>query len=361
MTKPHRRWLALLVGTTTLWATACGGGGDAGSGAATRLPTPSPRSTSGSSSAEVGLPSTLPWWSAGRLHVGDVTIATAMRRIITRGGTTLVGRETTHGSTWLILRGDRLVPLVTTHPSATQPVLSADGLHAAWTTSRVIRRINRFDADQAFTVTAYDVSRGAVVGSTVIRSGTACCAGDGAIDVAGVDNDGTVVIEKYADRGWTWRPGGRPVELDASVARGLGFADQWPHGVSWTTGGSSDDPAAYAWASPDGTLRRIGRVPQSQGGLWSPDGTAYAYQPFSKFALYPPVVWSRHHRVRLHVRHAVGVLAWEGSHSVILLAASTGSGAARRSATLVRCDATSGACEQAGPALQHAVLPDLAS
>jgi hypothetical protein len=353
-----RRGLALLVGTTTLWATACGGGGGAPSVQVTRLPAPSPRSTA--PAAAIGRPTTLPWWSAGRLHVGSVTIRTTMRSIVTRGGTTLVGRQTQHGSTWLVLRGRRLLPLVSTHLPGLRPTLSADGQQAAWTTSRAIGHADPYNADRAFTVTAYDVRRHHVTGTTVIRSGTICCDGDGEIDVAGVDNDGTVVIERYTDRGWTWRPGGWPVQLAATVAHRLDSTDQWPLGVSWTTGVSSLDPVAFGLVSTAGASTPIGRAPQSHAGLWSPDGTSFAYQPFSKLVGYPPVVWTQRGRVRLRVHHAVGVLGWESPHAVILLATSTGDGLARRTATLVRCDARSGSCEQAGPVLHHVVLPDLA-
>ncbi len=311
----------------------------------------------------MGPPTTLPWWSAGSLHVDGAVIATTMRQIVARGGTTILGRATRHGSTWEIVRGRRLVEL-STLPAGAPPMLSANGRFAAWTTSVDTHRYNLYEADTAFTVTAYDVRSGTVTGATVIESRTSCCDGGGSVYVAGIDNDGTVVLIRYDRPGRViaWRPGRDPVDVRGiRNAITLTFGDQWPGGVSFQAAGVGDSsgPAVFARVMPGGGLSRRGRVPQAQGGVWSPDGTSYAYRPFTKFADYPPEVWSHGRQVRLHAHDAIGIVGWEDRHSVIVLATSSASRLARRGKTLLRCDVRSGRCEQAGPVLHGAILPDL--
>ena len=258
----------------------------------------------------------------------------------------------------MILRGDSLVELMSAHEPGARPVLSAHGRFAAWATSRVTHRANLYEADEVFTITAYDVGSGTITGATVIDSHTSCCDGGGAVVVAGVDNDGAVILARYSDRAWTWRPGEDPVELAGHVKpRAVPGNDQWPGGVSWTTGSSSSDPAAYARVSADGATMLLGRAPQSQGGIWSPDGTAYAYQQFSKLGRSPAVVWSEGDRVRLNAHRVGGIVGWESKRAVVLYELGRRGRPAMRPAVLIRCDARTGDCEQAGPPLRHAQLP----
>jgi hypothetical protein len=357
-----RHRVALLLITAVLWATACDAG-DPRPSAGTTLPSPT-SVTSTPSERPVGPGTSLPWWSAGYLHVDGGLFPTTMRRIVTSGGTTIVGRQTREGSSWEIVRGGRLVEL--SRPgSGAEPVLSANGRYAAWTTSVDTHRYNLYEADTTFTVTAYDVGSGTVTGATVIESRTSCCDGGGSVYAAGIDNDGTVVLIRYdvPGRVVAWLPGRDPVDVrgirDATT---LTFGDQWPGGVSFQQAGVGDSsgPAVFARVMPGGGLSRRGRVPQAQGGVWSPDGASYAYRPFTKFADYPPEVWSHGRQVRLQAHDAIGIVGWEDRHSVIVLAKSPASRLARRGKTLLRCDARSGRCEQAGPVLHGAILPDLA-
>jgi hypothetical protein len=276
-----------------------------------------------------------------------------MRQVVFRGGTTIVGRATRYGSRWLILRGDHLVDLYSTRSLGSHPVLSADGRYAAWATYVDERRYSDFEAETTFTVTAYDVDRGAVVGTTAMRSHTYCCDGGGRIDVAGVDNDGAVVLMRSSDRAWVWRPGGAPVPLSGAVrASRLAMNDPWPGGVSWTIGNSSDDPAAYGRVSTDGAVTRLGRVPQSQDGLWSPQAGAYVYSPAVKERQLRPVVWRDGRRQRLDAPKGAWPLAWESERRVLLV-----DGDEDASIRLVRCWVSDGRCEQAGPRLRHAQVP----
>lgn len=319
-------------------------------------PASPPRTTT--AAEPVGPRSQIPWWSNGSLHVSGRTIPTRMRQLTARGGTTIVGRATSRGSTWKIVRGEQLVDLFSTHSPGSRPVLSANGRFVAWTTSAVSRRINEFEADTAFTVTAYDVRRGTVSGTTSVESHTFCCDGGGVVEVAGVDNDGAVVVARYGYEAWIWRAGADPVELSGTVrSPRVTGNDPWPGGVSWTVGeGSSDDPAAFGRAASDGAVMRVGRVPQSQDGLWSPDGSSYAFVPFTKVGHRRPVVWSAGTRVRLQLRHAADIVGWESTHELILLTEGRPGRPALRPAVLARCDSRTGTCEQAGPPIPDAHL-----
>ena len=274
-----------------------------------------------------------------------------MRRIVARGGTTIVGRATQHGSTWLILRGDRLVPLLSTHELGVEPVLSANGLHVAWTTSRTLHRYDRYTSDRAFTVTAYDVQPGRRVGTTVVESRVTCCDAGGVIEVAGVDNDGTVLLDRLYDRLLAWRPGHEAVLATGALhPHAVTGNDPWPGGVSWSTTGDSGGPAAFGPVDASGSTTRVGRVPQGQGGIWGPHGAAYVYQPITKIGDPLPVVWWADRRVRLRVHHVETLVGWESARSVVVR---TG----HRPTVLFRCDARTGRCEQAGPARPRVVLP----
>jgi hypothetical protein len=128
--------------------------------------------------------------------------------------------------------------------------------------------------------------------------------------------------------------------------------DPWPGGVSWTVGDSGDDPAAYGTVSADGVVTRIGRVPQSQDGLWSPEGRAYDYSPAVKESRLRPVVWRDGRRQRLDAPLGSRPLAWESERRVLLV-----EGDVDASIRLVRCWVGDGHCEQAGPRLRHAQVP----
>jgi hypothetical protein len=306
----------------------------------------------------------LPWWSAGYLHVGGALIPTTMRRIVTRGGTTLVGRMTVHGSAWRIVRGGHLRPLFATRSAYVRPLVSANGRNVAWVRSQTLRRIDRYRSVALFTITAYDVWSGQRVASTQLRSRTQCCDQGGVLGVLAVANDGAVLVHRNDDLSWVWRPGQALIRLQASAQarlRSVVGGGQWPGGVTWLVTDDGAGPAAYGRVDPSGALVRLGRVPQAFDGLWSQDGTSYVFQPFSKGSDYPPVVWTRAGRVRLQVRHLARIIGWESARSVIVSVAPRGHHPPARVAILVRCDAHTGACEQAGAALHGATLPDYLS
>ena len=339
-----RASLALVVGTTILWATACG----ERDGHPSTLPgTTAPRP----STHAIGPPTTLPWWSHGLLHVDEGVIRTDLHEIAARGGTVLVGRTSVHHSTWLILRGDALRPVISTADQGVEPVVSANGRHVAWVTSRVLRRFDRYTTDSLFTVHAYDVGAGRQVATTRVESRAQCCDQSGVIHVAGVDNRGAVVVVRDYDHAWFWRPGRAAVSATGELQpRAVTGNDQWPGGLSWSTTGDSTGPAAFGSVDRSGVTTVVGRVPQGQGGLWSPDASSYVYQPFTKAAGGPPpVVWTSGGRVRLRAPEGASPVGWESARSVVVRTD-------HRPMVLLRCDARTGRCEQAGQALRHAVM-----
>ncbi len=236
-------------------------------------------------------------------------------------------------------------------------MLSANGRFAAWVTSVRTHRYNLYEAETRFTVTAYDVGRDRITGTTAMNSHTYCCDGGGVLEVEGVDSDGSVIVARDNDRAWIWRVGPDPVRLSGDVRAGAVVGnDPWPGGVSWTTGDGSDDPAAFGRVSRTGVVTRVGRVPQSQDGLWSPDGSSYAYVPFTKLGHRKPVVWSGGTRVHLKLRRAAEVVGWESPHRLIVLTAGKPGRPALRPAVLVRCDSRTGTCAPAGPPIPDAHL-----
>jgi hypothetical protein len=343
MTTSHRA-LGLLTASTLLWASACGSGGS---------PTTSGTTTAGppSRAQPMGAPTTLAWWSAGRLHVDGHTVRTPLHRIVARGGTTLVGGTSTHGSTWRLVRGTRLVTLIRTlEPS--HPVVSANGRHLAWVESRTIRRFNRYTTEMKFTVHAYDVTRGREVGTSSVESRVTCCDAGGVYEVAGVDDDGTILLDRLYDSLLIWRPGRPAVRATGALhPRAVTGNDQWPGGVSWLATDDGAGPAVFGTTEATGVTTRIGHVPQGPGGIWGPRGTAYVHRPYAQEGVGPSaVVWSGGHRVRLRAPGRASIVGWESAGSVILRAG-------RRPTVLIRCDASTGSCEQAGAPLAHAVLP----
>jgi len=340
------RWVTV-VGVLVL-VSGCGSGDRSDS------PAPLPARTSVATTSDtIGPPPEIAWWSRGVLHVDEGTIPTRMAQVVWRGGTTIIGRATSHGSTWRIVRGDGLTDLYSTRSPGSHPALSANGRYAAWATSVDTRRLSDLEADTRYTVTAYDVGRGRVIDTTRLDSRTYCCDGGGVIEVVGVDADGSVVLARYSDRAWIWRPGSSPVQLTGGVrTRAVVGNDPWPGGVSWTVGSGSGDPAAFGRPSPNGVVTRMGRVPQSQDGIWSPDGASYAYPPAVKERRARPVLWSGGRRRTLQAPPGAWPVAWESNGRVILAARNHDA-----SIRVVRCWVSDGRCEQAGPRLRHARLP----
>jgi hypothetical protein len=330
--------------------TGCGSGDRAGPAALPR--TPSVATTTAAD--PIGPPPEIPWWRRGVLHVEGRTIRTPLSRIVTGGGTTLVGATGDRGSTWRRVVGGRLLPFLST-PHATEPRVSANGAHIAWVTTRVLHRFNRYTTRTAFTVTAYDVQRGRQVGSATLTSRATCCDAGGVVDVLGVNDDGAVVIYRMGGPSWMWWPGRAPVQIRLPLDRWLDASDQWPHGITYAIHQDGWLPAAYARVDHRGRVHRLGTVPVASTGKWSPDGTAYAFSPASKTRDYRARVWAAGSVTRFDAPRAAQVFLWESAQTVLLEGVGDADVDPIR---LFRCDTSSGACERAGRPLRHVQLPD---
>jgi hypothetical protein len=296
----------------------------------------------------VGEPPRIPWWSHGLLHVDGRTIRTDDRRLVSRGGTTLVGSASETHSHWSLVTARGLRTLVDADTGYVDPVPSADGSHVAWVTESTLHRIDDFNSVQRFTVHDYDVAGGSSA-ETSMDSHVSCCDASGAIQVGGTEDDGTVVLWRDDDRVWLWRQG-RPWET-VRIADAERMGDAWPDGLTWGTNGDEYGPAAYGTVAADGSLRRVGRLPQL-GGLWSPDGSAYAFSRFDKSGIQPVRVWRDGRTRRLRAPEGVQLVGWESPTSVIVVLGSQGDGDLYPSAQPVRCDVVTGVCAKAGPVLR---------
>ncbi len=156
----------------------------------------------------MGAPTTLPWWSAGRLHLDGRDDPDPATRDRVPGRYHPVGRTAQHGSTWRLVRGTRQVTLISTPEPYVEPVVSANGHHLAWVESHAIRRFDRYTTAVVFTFHAYDVSAGPAGRDDEVESRVTCCDAGGVYQVAGVDNDGTVLLDRLYDRLLVWRPAG---------------------------------------------------------------------------------------------------------------------------------------------------------
>jgi hypothetical protein len=233
------------------------------------------------------------------------------------------------------------VPLVRTRELYVVPVVSANGRHLAWVTSRTIERYDEYASERVFTIHAYAARHGREMGTTSLESRATCCDQSGVIHVVGVDNDGAVLLERQYDRVWSWRPGGVLVSVRGLRVLSLETIDIWPGGASWQTTGHGFGPMRFGRIERDGSVTSVGRILGGGDGRWAPDGASYVYEPFDKAAASvpgaeAPVVWAAGRRVRLNVTHPGPIVGWEDRHSVIVLSRPQGPRLVRRSATLVR-------------------------
>jgi hypothetical protein len=264
-----------------------------------------------------GPPTGVPWWQDGVLHVDGTTIRTRLSMIVHRGGTTVVGRTRIgRGAEWHLVREGDLVPLVT-GAAPINPLVGADGRRVAW--AEVDDELQR--------ITAYDVASGRVAGTWTTDEPVSPYERVGAVTVRGTRADGRVLLTALWDRArwWgAWTPGEEPETVREETAA----LEPWPGGPVWPR-----------------------TVPPIEGGTWSDDGRRYAYQSGG---------WSvagvdgEEVGLRTPADVLAGLIAWESPTSVLLEAHGS-----QRRLGLLRCDATTGACERVrgGPG-SAAMLPD---
>ena len=177
-----------------------------------------------------------------------------------------------------------------------------------------------------------------------------------------MDADGRVVYDVLGEGPHVWTPGGKDLPIGGVRQRALS-PETWPGGVMWQ--GRSGDPLSgtpgvYATVDEGGAVHRVGSVVTDQLGTWNADGTAYAYPGQADGDSLPkqPItdVWVDHldgdpTRLALPPDRTFEVVGWESPTSVVLqtrndygVPAPEGEG--HGLVALVRCDATSGACER---------------
>jgi hypothetical protein len=130
------------------------------------------------------------------------------------------------------------------------------------------------------------------------------------------------------------------------------MGDPWPEGLTWGTTDDEYGRAAYGTVTAAGSLHRVGRLPQLGGGLWSPDGSAYAFSGFDKSGIQPVRVWREGRTRRLRAPEGVQLVGWESPTSVMVVLGGQGDDDLYPSAQPVRCNVVTGVCVKAGPVLR---------
>ncbi|MFY9915938.1 MAG: hypothetical protein WAK18_14805 [Nocardioidaceae bacterium] len=314
----------------------------------------------------------VPWWQDGKLHVDGTVIATPLRQIAFRGGTTVVGRSGSEDASWFLVRDGNLHPLVSSStPPA--PVVSADGAIMAWVEEEHSTKLSRLTSRVDYRIVAYDVGSERVTGTLARTETVQCCDAGGVLTVVGVDLDGRVLVNSLGVETFIWTPGGAVSPISAAIAPAV-QPDTWPLGLMWhgQGTGSDNDAGHYGTVGPDGMVHPVGVVPNGATGLWSTDGSRYVY-PGTADGAAPPKeplehLWvvdtgsQRRTALELPAEAQFSPVAWESANVVLLQARQQQAGALHvpdgRLMSLVRCRADTGGCERVatGPT-GNAVLP----
>ena len=295
----------------------------------------------------MGAPTTLPWWQGGQLHLGETVIATGRSDIVSRNGTTVVaadeGRRTEGRGTWFLVDGGRLerLPMQT---SARQPLVSADGRWLAWTEVRA-RRTEAYRRVERYRVVLYDVERQVIANSFRDRRSVAWEDGINGIRLRTLSNRGRLVLDQGSAGVKVLSTGGRPVRFGGPRGSDSVGLDGWPGGTTlWR---SQSETSVYGTVARNGSFKQVGRFTVDWTGLWSTEGSAYAY---TDYASDQNAYWVRpldRASVRLGTPSDVRefrIVGWESADAVILWSFDDYS--ATPSSRLVRCSTATGACER---------------
>ena len=291
----------------------------------------------------VGTPAELAWLADGALHAGDVVVPTTADRLVSRGGTTVVGRYDLKRSTWWLAADGGLVRLVTARASYVQAVISADGRWVAWLAQTHAVRVDRVTQRVTWRVTAYDVSARRVAGTLVLHGSIRCCDLGGSVFVTGVLLDGRVVLADGQQPGLRlWRPGSPLVRVRVR-AEYAGGSDPWPLGVSFHHPGDGDSDR-FGRVTDGGAATQVGTV--SQTALWSPDGQRAT--SVTKDGEIDVQDVAGEAVVRLAVPDGRGwwLVGWEDAGHVLVARGTPHRDATTTYHAVLRCDAVTGACER---------------
>jgi hypothetical protein len=327
----------------TLVVLAAGTGAAAGASPAPGQPVNDPPITY--ADLPVGAPTTLPWWQAGRLHVGDAVIRTRRSEIVSSGGTTLVAGDmlsTRPDARWYVVNRARLRAL----PART-PLVSANGRWIAWREVRApetdaYRRVERYR------VVVYDAVRRRVVNHFRDRRLVAWEDGINGIWLRTLSNQGRLVLHRGNDGVQVLSARGRPLRFGGPHVRNGATPDGWPRGTTVLRFGS--DRSIFGHVRSDGGFDRVGGFTVSFSGTWSADGAHYVYGDYDSYDAESETFRSRPlHGPTVRLGTPVDapylrVVGWESSDAVVLW--SHDQYGDERSSHLVRCFVDDGRCEQ---------------
>jgi hypothetical protein len=296
-----------------------------------------------------GPPTAAPWWQDGLLHLGATAIRTLDSSIVSRNGTTVVGRGG-HGvgsrSQWRLVVGDQLVPLPSTD-RVRKPIVSADGRWVAWLDVRETRLDSGYGVDRDRLV-VYDAVQHRVVRSLRDTRHVEWEDGVNGLDLREVNAAGAVMFG-WGNKGvYYWAPGHRPQRLRHAPGSGsYSLVDAWPQGLMLRGPGRRDE-GALGTVSASGRFHQVDRL-REPIGLWSPAGSAFAY----KLEGYPlDTFWVDRLADRTSVQLGLPAeegttfypVDWESDDAVVLwLDDEFGQSPI---SVLVRCQVTTGSCEQ---------------
>ena len=332
------RLAALVVGL------ACVSGGAV---AATTDATRPGKATTTFDDLPVGVPTTLPWWQRGRLHLGDTVIRTRRSDLASRNGTTVVAvgedRRMGEPTKWFLVDGKRLerLPMRT---RVDQPLISADGRWLAWQEVRA-RRTAAYRRIERYRVVIYNVQRQRIASRFRDRRLVAWEDGINGIWLRTLSNDGRLVFHQGSGGVKVMSPRARPVRFRGPQVGNDVDLDGWPSGT--TVFRSRSDTSVYGVVGRDGSFDRTGRFADPFSGLWSANGSAYAY---TNDGTEDTTYWIRPldgEALQLDAPSDVSefrIVGWESADSVILWYSNDYSSTPK--SRLVRCSATSGACER---------------
>jgi hypothetical protein len=194
-------------------------------------------------------------------------------------------------------------------------------------------------------VVLYDAVSHHVVNSFRDRRRVAWEDGINAIWLRTLSNQGRLVLSQGSDGVRVLSANGRPVSFTGPQVGNGADVDGWPGGTTvyrWKS-----ETSLYGEVGRHGDFDRAGRFTVAFSGLWSPDGTHYAYDhegPDTTTYWVRPLAGAS---VRLDVPQEpqeFDIVGWDSPDSVVLWFFDDYS--ADRVSLLVRCSATTGACEQ---------------
>ncbi len=293
-----------------------------------------------------GGPTSLPWWQAGRLHVGTTTLRTQLRELAARNGTVVLGSGWSHPgrrSTAVLVRGSKLVHLpIAGHIRG--PELSADGHWIAWLDEQETRLSDDLDRVR-YRLVLYDAITRRVVAQHRETRRVEHEDGINGLSLISVANTGQVLFGRGRAGPHVLAPGREPVRLKGRRGQ-LRDWDGWPLGITVFRSRHGEDRGVYGTVSRRGRFHRVGATSYAFGS-WSPgaEGFAFELEGFFKNTYWVDrpgtgtVV-----QLGLPGHRDLHVVGWESASSVLLWDANEH--AEPPYSSLVRCDSTTGACQR---------------